>query len=272
MTGCVALRKDVYYVRLTYYDNHQKRKEKWVSTGLSGRGAKQKATAKEGIRPRPTRYRTAHRDKAERREISRLAVAYGLIFCGYIRHTETGENLMKAIFIRIRQHCHLAIEEHFGHTVGIRDIHICRFRISADDIRKQKFDKRCFTRTGRQAETEIQCFGIIYKFLYLRGYPMLAFEHLTAWYPEPRLRFTVPLHTDHKGILACIEIRIADKLVHTRRADLLGFFTNPSYILVNAVAVFHAEKDAECVAQTFLRLLGESLIFSITGIFILFTA
>ena len=45
MTGCVALRKDVYYVRLTYYDSHQKRKEKWVSTGLSGRGAKQKATA-----------------------------------------------------------------------------------------------------------------------------------------------------------------------------------------------------------------------------------
>ena len=45
MTGCVALRKEVYYVRLTYYDNRQKRKEKWVSTGLSGRRAKQKATA-----------------------------------------------------------------------------------------------------------------------------------------------------------------------------------------------------------------------------------
>ena len=45
MTGCVALRKDVYYVRLTYYDSHQKRNEKWVSTGLSGRGAKQKSTA-----------------------------------------------------------------------------------------------------------------------------------------------------------------------------------------------------------------------------------
>ena len=45
MTGCVALRKDVYYVRLTYYDSRQKRKEKWVSTGLSGRSAKQKATA-----------------------------------------------------------------------------------------------------------------------------------------------------------------------------------------------------------------------------------
>lgn len=45
MTGCVALRKDVYYVRLTYYDRDRKRKDKWVSTGLSGRGAKQKATA-----------------------------------------------------------------------------------------------------------------------------------------------------------------------------------------------------------------------------------
>ena len=45
MTGCVALRKDVYYVRLSYYDRNRKRKDKWVSTGLSGRGAKQKATA-----------------------------------------------------------------------------------------------------------------------------------------------------------------------------------------------------------------------------------
>ena len=45
MTGCVALRKDVYYVRLTYYDKHHCRKDKWVSTGLSGRGAKQKSTA-----------------------------------------------------------------------------------------------------------------------------------------------------------------------------------------------------------------------------------
>ena len=45
MTGCVALRNDVYYVRLTYYDREHKRKDKWVSTGLSGRGAKQKATA-----------------------------------------------------------------------------------------------------------------------------------------------------------------------------------------------------------------------------------
>ena len=45
MTGCIALRKDVYYVRLTYYDKNHCRKDKWVSTGLSGRGAKKKATA-----------------------------------------------------------------------------------------------------------------------------------------------------------------------------------------------------------------------------------
>ena len=45
MTGCVAKRKDVYYVRLTYYDKNRSRKEKWVSTGLSGKGEKQKATA-----------------------------------------------------------------------------------------------------------------------------------------------------------------------------------------------------------------------------------
>ena len=45
MTGCVALRKDVYYVRLSYYDKNHKRKDKFISTGLSGRGAKQKATA-----------------------------------------------------------------------------------------------------------------------------------------------------------------------------------------------------------------------------------
>ena len=45
MTGCVAKRKEVYYVRLTYYDKNHNRKEKWVSTGLSGRGAKQKATS-----------------------------------------------------------------------------------------------------------------------------------------------------------------------------------------------------------------------------------
>lgn len=45
MTGCVAQRKDVYYVRLVYYDKNHYRKEKWISTGLSGRGAKQKATA-----------------------------------------------------------------------------------------------------------------------------------------------------------------------------------------------------------------------------------
>ena len=45
MTGCIAQRKDVYYVRLVYYDKNHYRKEKWISTGLSGRGAKQKATA-----------------------------------------------------------------------------------------------------------------------------------------------------------------------------------------------------------------------------------
>ena len=45
MTGCVAQRKGVYYVRLVYYDKNHYRKEKWISTGLSGRGAKQKATA-----------------------------------------------------------------------------------------------------------------------------------------------------------------------------------------------------------------------------------
>ena len=45
MNGCVALRKDTYYVRLTYYDKNHCRKEKWISTGLYGRGAKQKATA-----------------------------------------------------------------------------------------------------------------------------------------------------------------------------------------------------------------------------------
>ena len=45
MTGCVALRKDIYYVRLSYYDKDHIRNDKFVSTGLSGRGAKQKATA-----------------------------------------------------------------------------------------------------------------------------------------------------------------------------------------------------------------------------------
>jgi uncharacterized protein (DUF1810 family) len=45
MTGCVALRNDVYYVRLSYYDRDHKRKDKWITTGFSGRGAKQKATA-----------------------------------------------------------------------------------------------------------------------------------------------------------------------------------------------------------------------------------
>lgn len=45
MTGCIAQRNETYYVRLTYYDKNHKRKDKWVSTGLSGRGAKQKAAA-----------------------------------------------------------------------------------------------------------------------------------------------------------------------------------------------------------------------------------
>ena len=45
MTGCIALRKDVYYVRLSYYDQKHKRKDKWISTGLSGKGAKRKAEA-----------------------------------------------------------------------------------------------------------------------------------------------------------------------------------------------------------------------------------
>ena len=45
MTGCIAQRNGIYYVRLTYYDQNHKRKDKWVTTGLSGKGAKQKATA-----------------------------------------------------------------------------------------------------------------------------------------------------------------------------------------------------------------------------------
>ena len=45
MTGCVALRNGVYYVRLSYYDKNHKRKDKFISTGFSGRGAKKKATA-----------------------------------------------------------------------------------------------------------------------------------------------------------------------------------------------------------------------------------
>ncbi len=45
MTGCVALRKDIYYIRLNYYDRGHVRRDKWVSTGLSGRGAQKKATA-----------------------------------------------------------------------------------------------------------------------------------------------------------------------------------------------------------------------------------
>lgn len=45
MTGCVAERNGVYYVRLSYYDRNHKRRDKFISTGLSGRGAKKRATA-----------------------------------------------------------------------------------------------------------------------------------------------------------------------------------------------------------------------------------
>lgn len=45
MTGYVAERNGVYYVRLSYYDRNHKRRDKFISTGLSGRGAKKKATA-----------------------------------------------------------------------------------------------------------------------------------------------------------------------------------------------------------------------------------
>ena len=55
MTGCIALRKDIYYVRLSYYGKDRKRRDKWVSTGLSGRGAKQKAAAM--IEPLIEKYR-----------------------------------------------------------------------------------------------------------------------------------------------------------------------------------------------------------------------
>ena len=45
MTRCVAERNGVYYIRLSYYDRNHKRRDKFISTGLSGRGAKKKATA-----------------------------------------------------------------------------------------------------------------------------------------------------------------------------------------------------------------------------------
>ena len=45
MTGCISLRKDVYYIRLTYYNQNHQRKDKWISTGLSGKRAKRKAEA-----------------------------------------------------------------------------------------------------------------------------------------------------------------------------------------------------------------------------------
>ena len=34
MTGCVAERNGVYYVRLSYYDRNHKRRDKFISTGL----------------------------------------------------------------------------------------------------------------------------------------------------------------------------------------------------------------------------------------------
>ena len=43
MTGCVFQRGDIYYIRLKYQDFTGKLKEKWVSTGLRGRGAKRQA-------------------------------------------------------------------------------------------------------------------------------------------------------------------------------------------------------------------------------------
>lgn len=43
MTGCVYLRGDVYYIRIKYTDPTGKLKEKWISTGLRGRGAKRQA-------------------------------------------------------------------------------------------------------------------------------------------------------------------------------------------------------------------------------------
>ena len=55
MTGCIALRKDIYYVRLTYYDKDHRRKDKWISTGFSGKGAKRKAEAM--IEPLIEKYR-----------------------------------------------------------------------------------------------------------------------------------------------------------------------------------------------------------------------
>lgn len=34
MTGCVTLRKDIYYIRLSYYDRGHVRRDKWVSKPL----------------------------------------------------------------------------------------------------------------------------------------------------------------------------------------------------------------------------------------------
>jgi len=43
MTGCVQQRGEIYYIRIKYQDFTGKQKEKWVSTGLKGRGAKRQA-------------------------------------------------------------------------------------------------------------------------------------------------------------------------------------------------------------------------------------
>ena len=43
MTGCVQQRGEIYYIRIKYQDFAGRQKEKWVSTGLKGRGAKRQA-------------------------------------------------------------------------------------------------------------------------------------------------------------------------------------------------------------------------------------
>lgn len=55
MTGCVALRNDVYYMWLSYYDKDHKRRDKFGSTGHSGREAKQKSQSP-GFQNQKTSY------------------------------------------------------------------------------------------------------------------------------------------------------------------------------------------------------------------------
>ena len=43
MTGCVQQRGEIYYIRIKYQDFAGRQKEKWVSTGLKGRGARRQA-------------------------------------------------------------------------------------------------------------------------------------------------------------------------------------------------------------------------------------